>query len=219
MDARGGSVFRGVRRQIVLSTAGLTIGVVAAACGLAPPQGSASDNQTVTKPPAMAAPPSTGAKLSPGMTLAPVPTAPPAPATQGADECLEQSPEEALANGVLHCQYFTSGSLMPDSVPSGPGLSSGDYAVRFSNVGGSTLMTVRIPCASYALRVSIVGQTITPEPGSMESSIGTCNFPWDEEQKRMARYLQGPLQFAPKEAGIVLHNPEWGVSLFRTPYA
>lgn len=167
----------------------------------------------------MAQAPSTGAELSPGKTPAPVPPAPPAASSQGADDCLEQSPEEARANGVLQCQYFTSGSLMPDSVPSGPGLNSGDYAVRFSNVGGSTLMTFRIPCASYALRVSIVGQTITPEPGSMESSIGTCNFPWDEEQKRMARYLQGPLQFAPKEAGIVLHNPEWGVSLFRTPYA
>lgn len=218
MDARGGTVFRGVRRRILLSTAGLTIGVVAAACGSAPPQGAASHNHTAARP-SIAQAPSTGAELSPGMTPARVPPAPPAALSQGADDCLEQSPEEALANGVLQCQYFTSGSLMPDSVPSGPGLSSGDYAVRFSNVGGSTLMTFRIPCASYALRVSIVGQTITPEPGSMESSIGTCNFPWDEEQKRMARYLPGPLQFAPKEAGIVLHNPEWGVTLFRTPYA
>jgi hypothetical protein len=120
---------------------------------------------------------------------------------------------------VLECQYFTSGSMMPSSVPSGPGMSSGDYAVRFAVVGGSPLMTVRIPCASDALRVSIVGQTITPDPESMESFVGTCNFPWDEEQERMARYLQRPLEFAPKEAGIVLHNSDWGVTLFRTPYA
>ena len=27
----------------------------------------------------------------------------------------------------------------------------------------------------------------------METSTGTCDYPWNEEQKRMARYLQGPL--------------------------
>lgn len=218
MDALGGTAVRGVRRNVLLSTAGLTIGVVAAACGLAPPQSAASGNQTaVTKPSAIAAAPSTGAK-SPGMTLAPVPTAPPAPVIHGADDCLGQT-EEVLANGVLECQYFTSGSMMPASVPPGPGMNSGDYAIRFALVGGSPLMTVRIPCASYALGVSIVGQTITPDPGSIESYVGTCNFPWDEERQRMEGYLRGPLQFAPKEAGIVLYNSEWGVTLFRTPYA
>ena len=34
----------------------------------------------------------------------------------------------------------------------------------------------------------------------------------------MERNLQAPLQIARREAGIVLHNPEWGVTLFRTPY-
>jgi len=79
-------------------------------------------------------------------------------------------------------------------------------------------MTVRIPCASYAVRVSIAGETITPDPRTLESSLGTCNFPWDQEQARMKRYLQAPLQFAQREAGVVLHNPEWGITLFRTPY-
>ena len=34
----------------------------------------------------------------------------------------------------------------------------------------------------------------------------------------MARYIQAPLQFVQHEASIVLHNSEWGVTLFRTPY-
>ena len=119
---------------------------------------------------------------------------------------------------MLECQYFTSGSLIPATVLSGQGVSSGDYAVRFGSVGGSAWMTVRIPCASYALRVSIVGQTITPDPATMESSVGTCDFPWDQEEKRMAKYVQEPLQFVEKNAGIALHNSEWGVTLFRTPY-
>ncbi|WP_079549708.1 hypothetical protein [Arthrobacter sp. 49Tsu3.1M3] len=79
-------------------------------------------------------------------------------------------------------------------------------------------MTVRIPCASYAVRVSIAGETITPDPRTLESSLGTCNFPWDQEEARMQRYLQAPLQFAQRENEIVLHNPEWGITLFRTPY-
>ncbi|MCU1533092.1 MAG: hypothetical protein JWO49_2663 [Arthrobacter sp.] len=108
--------------------------------------------------------------------------------------------------------------MIPATVTTGPGASSGDYAVRFATVGGSPWMSVRIPCASYALRVSIVGQTITPDPGTMESFVGTCSFPWDEEQKRMAKYLQGPLQFVQQDAGIALHNSEWGITLFRTPY-
>jgi hypothetical protein len=110
---------------------------------------------------------------------------------------------------VLECQYFTSGSLIPATVLSGQGVSSGDYAVRFGSVGGSPWMTVRIPCASYALRVNIVGQTITPDPATMESSVGTCDFPWDQEEKRMAKYVQEPLQFVEKNAGIALHNSEW----------
>ena len=123
-----------------------------------------------------------------------------------------------MANGLLECQYFTSGSMMPVSVPRGPGMSSGDDAIRFGLVGGRTLMTVRIPCASFAVRVSIVGETITPDPGTLESVLATCNFPWDQDQARMERNLQAPLQIARREAGIVLHNPEWGVTLFRTPY-
>lgn len=119
---------------------------------------------------------------------------------------------------MLECQYFTSGSMQPASVPHGPGLSSGDYAVRFGIVGGRTLMTVRIPCASFAIRVSVAGQTITPIPGTLESVQGACTFPWDQEQARMEEYLQAPLQIAGREGGVVLHNPEWGITLFRTPY-
>jgi len=144
-------------------------------------------------------------------------TKPPA-AGQGIDECLPQRAENAVANGALECQYFTSGSMTPASVPRDPGMSSGDYAIRFGSVGGRTLMTVRIPCASYAVTVSIATETITPDPGTLESSLGTCNFPWDQEQSRMKRYLQAPLQFAQRETGIVLHNPEWGITLYRTPY-
>ncbi|MCO4237534.1 hypothetical protein [Pseudarthrobacter raffinosi] len=65
-------------------------------------------------------------------------------------------------------------------------MDSGDYAIRFASVGGSPWMSVRIPCASYALRVTIVGQAITPDPGTLESFVGACGFPWDEEQERMA---------------------------------
>lgn len=34
----------------------------------------------------------------------------------------------------------------------------------------------------------------------------------------MAKYLQDPFQFVQQEAGFVLQNPEWGVTLFDTPY-
>ena len=123
-----------------------------------------------------------------------------------------------MANGMLECEYFTSGSLMPASVPRGPGMSSGDHAIRFGIVGGHPLMTVRIPCASYAVKITIVGEIITPDPGTLESYVDTCTFPWDQERARMERYLQAPLQFARRESGIVLHNPEWGITLFGTPY-
>lgn len=152
------------------------------------------------------------------MTLGPVPSVPPAPAGQGADECLPRGADDAAPTGTLECQYFTSGSLQPATVPRGSGLSSGDYAVRFGSLGGRPLMTVRIPCASYAVRVSIADQTITPVPGTMERFVGPCGFPWDEEQERMARYIQAPLQFVEREASIVLHNSVWGVTLSRTPY-
>ena len=108
--------------------------------------------------------------------------------------------------------------MTPASVPPGPGLSSGDYAVRFGSAGGHPLMTVRIRCASYAVGVSVAGGTITPDPGTLESFVGACPFPWDGEQQRMKQYLQAPLQFARRDSGIVLHNQEWGVTLFRTPY-
>jgi hypothetical protein len=201
----------------LLSVACLVIGAVTAGCGSAPPAEPAGE-PALTKLPAASAAAGTGAGLSPGMTLAPAPPVPPAPAGHGADECLPQRAGVAAANGPLECQYFTSGSMMPASVPRGPGLSSGDYAVRFSSVGGHALMTVRIRCASYVVRVGIAGETITPDPRTLESFVGTCNFPWDQEQARMKRYLQAPLQFARRESGIVLHNPEWGVTLFGTPY-
>ncbi len=218
MAAPGGSARYGKRTTpTLLSLAWLAVIAVTAACA-APSPSAAATGQTVATPPAATAAPSTGASLSPGMTLAPVPPAPPAPAGQGADECLPQHAEDAAATGKLECQYFTSGSLLPATVPRTPGLSSGDYAVRFGSVGGHPLMTVRIPCASYTVRVSISGGTITPDPGTLETFVGTCNFPWDQEQARMNRYLQAPLQFTWRESGIVLHNPEWGVTLFRTPY-
>jgi hypothetical protein len=119
---------------------------------------------------------------------------------------------------MLECQYFTAGSMLPASVPRGPGVSSGDYAVRFGIVGGRPLMTVRIPCASFAVRISMVGETITPIPGTLESVQRACNFPWDQERARIQGYLQAPLQIAWRERGLVLHNPEWGITLFRTPY-
>lgn len=97
------------------------------------------------------------------------------------------------------------------------GVGSGDYAIRFASVGGSPWMSVRIRCASYALRVTIVGQAITPDPGTLES-LWACGFPWDLEQERKAMYLQDPLQFVQRETGIVQQNPEWGVTLFDTPY-
>lgn len=203
---------------ILLSVACLAVVAATAACGPSPSLPEAGDQQESIKPTAVPAAPSTSSGLSSGMTPAPVPPVPPSPVGQGTDECLPQREEDAVANGMLECQYFTSGSLMPPSVPRGPGMSSGDYAVRFGIVGGRPLMTVRIPCASYAVRVSIVGATITPEQGTLESILGTCDFPWDQEQARMEQYLQAPLQIALRESGVVLHNPEWGVTLFRTPY-
>ena len=152
------------------------------------------------------------------MALAAAPPVPPAPAPHGKDECLQQPARDAAAGGTLECQYFTSGSMVPAAVPPGPGVSSGDYAVRFGNVGGRTLMTVRIRCASYAVGVDIDGETITPVPGTLDSFVATCNFPWNEEQARMKSHLQAPLEFARREGGLVLHNQEWGITLYQTPY-
>lgn len=202
----------------LLSVACLVIVAVTAACGSAPPQGTSVGKQPANGPLSASAEPWTGAGLSRGMALASAPSVPSAPAGHGADECLPQRAEDSVANGMLECEYFTSGSLMPASVPRGPGMSSGDYAIRFGIVGGHPLMTVRIPCASYAVRITIVGEIITPDPGTLESYVDTCTFPWDQERARMERYLQAPLQFARRESGIVLHNPEWGITLFGTPY-
>ena len=133
-----------------------------------------------TKPPAAPAAPSRNVEAPPGVTTpAPAPAVPSAPDGQGADECLRQRTMDPVAGGMLECQHFTSGSLMPAGMPRAPGLSSGDYAVRFGSVGGRLLMTLRIPCAAYAVRVSIAGDTITPDPGTLESVVGTCTFPWD----------------------------------------
>ena len=193
MAAPGGPARYGMHTTpTLLSVVCLAVVALTAACASTPPLSMPAGEQTVTKPPA---------------------------AGQGIDECLPQRAENAVANGALECQYFTSGSMTPASVPRDPGMSSGDYAIRFGSVGGRTLMTVRIPCASYAVTVSIATESITPDPGTLESSLGTCNFPWDQEQSRMKRYLEAPLQFAQRETGIVLHNPEWGITLFRTPYS
>lgn len=192
MAAPGGPARYGMHTTpTLLSVVCLAVVALTAACASTPPLSMPAGEQTVTKPPA---------------------------AGQGIDECLPQRAENAVANGALECQYFTSGSMTPASVPRDPGMSSGDYAIRFGSVGGRTLMTVRIPCASYAVTVSIATESITPDPGTLGSSLGTCNFPWDQEQSRMKRYLEAPLQFAQRETGIVLHNPEWGITLFRTPY-
>lgn len=218
MAAPGGPARYELRRAALLSVASLAVVAATAACGTTTTPGATVGNQAITKPPAAAAVASSGAGLSPGMTIAPVPPAPPAPDSQGVDGCLGQGPKGTLTNGMLECQYFTSGSMVPASMSPAPGLSSGDYAIRFGRTDGLPLMTVRIPCASYSVRVSIVGQEITPDPGTLESHVGTCDFPWDEEQQRMAQYLQSPLQFVQQDAGIALHNYEWGVSLLRTPY-
>lgn len=219
MAAPGGPARYGMHTTpTLLSVVCLAVVALTAACASTPPLSTSAGEQTVTKPPAATAAPSTGAGLSPGMTLAPAPPIPSAPG-HGLDECRPQRAEKVVGNGALECQYFTSGSMTPASVPRDPGMSSGDYAIRFGSVGGRTLMTVRIPCASYAVTVSIAGETITPDPGTLESSLGTCNFPWDQEQARMNRYLQAPFQFAQRETGIVLHNPEWGITLVRTPYS
>lgn len=192
MAAPGGPARYGMHTTpTLLSVVCLAVVALTAACASTPPLSMPAGEQTVTKPPA---------------------------AGQGIDECLPQRAENAVANGALECQYFTSGSMTPASVPRDPGMSSGDYAIRFGSVGGRTLTTVRIPCASYAVTVSIATESITPDPGTLGSSLGTCNFPWDQEQSRMKRYLEAPLQFAQRETGIVLHNPEWGITLFRTPY-
>lgn len=219
MAAPGGPARYGLHTTpTLLSVVCLAVVALTAACASTFPLSTSAGEQTVTKPPAATAAPSTGAGLSPGMTLAPAPPIPPAPG-HGLDECRPQRAEKVVGNGALECQYFTSGSMTPASVPRDPGMSSGDYAVRFGSVGGRTVMSVRIPCASYAVTVSIAGETITPDVGTLESSLGTCNFPWDQEQARMKRYLQAPFQFAQRETGIVLHNPEWGITLFRTPYS
>ena len=189
------------------------------ACGQAAAWDAPAINQGATKPPAAPAAPSRNAEAPHGVTTpAPAPAVPSAPDGQAADECLRQRATDPVAGGMLECQYFTSGSRMPAGMPRAPGLSSGDYAVRFGSVGGRLLMTLRIPCAAYAVSVSMAGDTITPDPGTLESIVGTCTFPWDQEQARMERYIQAPLQVARREGGIVLHNPEWGVTLFRTPY-
>ena len=192
MAAPGGPARYGMHTTpTLLSVVCLAVVALTAACASTPPLSMPAGEQTVTKPPA---------------------------AGQGIDECLPQRAENAVANGALDCQYFTAGSMTPASVPRDPGMSSGDYAIRFGSVGGRTLTTVRIPCASYAVTVSIATESITPDPGTLGSSLGTCNFPWDQEQSRMKRYLEAPLQFAQRETGIVLHNPEWGITLYRTPY-
>ena len=143
---------------------------------------------------------------------------PPPESPAGAPAGAQPATKPPAAGGTLECQYFTSGSMVPAAVPPGPGLSSGDYAVRFGNVGGRTLMTVRIRCASYAVGVDIDGETITPVPGTLDSFVATCNFPWNEEQARMKSHLQAPLEFARREGGLVLHNQEWGITLYQTPY-
>ncbi|MBT2532663.1 hypothetical protein J7E83_11125 [Arthrobacter sp. ISL-48] len=172
----------------------------------------------ITKAAAPSAAASKAAQLSPGMTLAPVPPVPAAPVSQDKDGCLPSDAGNAVTHGILECQYFTSGSMMPPSLPHEPGFGAGDYAIRFSMAGGRPTMTVRVPCASYAVQVTIVDETITPVPGTMDSFVGTCTFPWDEDQKRLTQYLQAPLQFTVREDGLVLHNPEWGITLFSTPY-
>lgn len=108
--------------------------------------------------------------------------------------------------------------MVPANVPRGPGVDSGNYAVRFASTGGSSWMTVRIPCASYLVRVTISGSTITPDPETLQSAVGSCDFPWNMEQERMSSNIQGPLQFEQRPAGIALRNTDWGITLLRTPY-
>ena len=216
--SRGSAPYRMPARWTLLSVLCLVIAGTTA-CGQAATRDSPTTSQGAPKPPAAPAGPSRNAQAPPGVAApAPAPAVPPAPDGQGPDECLRQRATDPAAGGMLDCRYFTAGALMPAGVPRAPGISSGDYAVRFGSVGGRPLMTMRIPCAAYAVSVSIAGDTITPDPDTLERVVGTCNFPWDQEQARMERYIQAPLQVAQRESGIVLHNPEWGVTLFRTPY-
>jgi hypothetical protein len=163
------------------------------------------------------------AQLSPGMTLAPVPPVPAPPVSPGNDVYKGRDSAAAPNGGTLECEYFTSGSMMPASMTRASGqpqgLSSGDYAVRFSRIDGLSMMSVRIPYASFAVHVSFAGGTIIPAPETLDSIVGSCSFPWDGEQARMARYVQAPMQFTRREQGIVLHNAELGTTLFTTPYA
>ncbi|WP_330191966.1 hypothetical protein [Pseudarthrobacter sp. J64] len=168
--------------------------------------------------PQVAAAPSMTGGLSPGTSPAPVPPVPAAPAMDSQDDCLAEGGEVLKGADPLLCQYFTSGAMTPSSVRTGPGADSGTYAIRFAGVESDRIMTVRIPCASYAVEVDIDGGTVTPDPSTLESVVENCSFPWDMEQERMAGYLKKPLQVAETDSGITLSNPEWGISLLRTPY-
>lgn len=214
MAASGGTARRYLLRTTAISLAICSL-VVIAACGSTSDVAAAPSVGNSLVP---AAGPSPSAGLSPEMTLGAVPAVPPVPALEGADECVGRTLESVDSKGVIECQYFTSGAMTPPSVTVGEGVGSGDYAVRFASVDGSPLMTVRIPCASFAVRVGIEDHTITPDPATLESLVESCTFPWDEGQQRMARYLQAPLQLAEGHDGVVLSNSEWGVTLFRTPY-
>ncbi len=79
-------------------------------------------------------------------------------------------------------------------------------------------MTVRIPCAAYLVKVTISGSTITPAPDTIKSVVGTCDFPWNAEQERMARNVLSPLKFEQRPDDIFLGNAGWGITLNRTPY-
>ncbi|WP_146070352.1 hypothetical protein [Arthrobacter sp. GMC3] len=218
MVAPGGKTRFALRSKALPFLACLALVSAATACASPPPSSVGHETFNVATPAVPAVQPSLRAGLPPGMTIAPMPPAPVAPANPGPDDCPGMLSQATPGNETLLCQYFTSGSLQPASVPRGPGIDSGTYAVRFASVGGSAWMTVRIPCAAYLVKVTISGSTITPAPDTIKSVVGTCDFPWNAEQERMARNVLSPLKFEQRPDDIFLGNAGWGITLNRTPY-
>jgi hypothetical protein len=99
------------------------------------------------------------------------------------------------------------------------GLDSGDISVRVAKFDGRPALIVLVPCAAFSVDVSLTNNTVTPAPETLKTVLADCHFPWDESQARLARSLKEPLQFAWRQDSIVLHNDDWGSTLFSTPYS
>jgi hypothetical protein len=150
MSFRGGSVRSQTRTTaVLLSAACLALVALTAGCGSLPGPAGPPAAGAISKAPAASAAASMHAQLSPGMTLAPVPPVPAPPVSPGNDVYKGRDSAAAPNGGTLECEYFTSGSMMPASMTRASGqpqgLSSGDYAVRFSRIDGLSMMSVRFP--------------------------------------------------------------------------